>query len=78
MKKVFSNSLFILSYKFLKKSGAVNEISCTYFVNHELRKTYFSLKNVIFGPETVPKAISDPQIFYESVFINYRSFKENG
>ena len=76
MKKVFSNSLCILSYKFLKKGCAVNYNSCIVFLNQDIGKKVISLKNVYLDTETVPKAVSDPQMIYEAVFMYHVLFKK--
>ena len=78
MKEVFSNSLYIVSYKFLKKSGVVNKISCTYFLDHALGKTCFTPKNVVFGHGNCSKgSFRSSNILWSSFQISHNFFKKN-
>ena len=76
MKKPFSNSFWISSYKLVSKNCAVNKISCTESSRPSVRKNVFHFKNTVLNPKTVPKAVFDPQIFYKTVFQVSHDFQE--
>ena len=75
MKETFSNSVLILSYKFLSKSRAVSQYPAQNFLDQKVRKNVFLFQNTVSNPKTVPKAVFDPHMIYNTVFLMLHDFQ---
>ena len=77
VKKVFSNSLYILSYEFFKEKWCSEQDFQHLFSRSCLRgKTCFTPKTLFLDTEIIPKAAPDPQMIYEAVFKYHTIFQE--